>query len=214
MLIIESYRTIANNNQAELIIKKSQFIGQIFRVTTEAEVQAFLTETRRTHHKANHNCFAYQLGLHNETQRSSDDGEPSGTAGAPILNVLQQEQLCNVLCIVTRYFGGIKLGAGGLIRAYGQATTAVVNAAERVIAIPQVNYQLTIDYDQFDILNHYLREQKISNDPPEYAAQITIGIWLDLTTALDQITSLKNLLNGRVKITERGQAFHEVPLVD
>lgn len=183
-------------------------------MTTEAEVQNFLAVTRQTHHKANHHCFAYQLGLHQETQRSSDDGEPSGTAGAPILNVLQQEQLSNVLCIVTRYFGGIKLGAGGLIRAYGQATTAAVNAAGRVVAIPQVNYQLIIDYDQFDILTHYLQAQKISSDQPEYAVQITVGIWLNLDTATEQLAALRNLFNGRVEIKEIGQAFHEVPLAD
>lgn len=183
-------------------------------MTTEAEVQNFLAATRQAHHKANHHCFAYQLGLHQETQRSSDDGEPSGTAGAPILNVLQQEQLSNVLCIVTRYFGGIKLGAGGLIRAYGQATTAAVNAAGRVVAIPQVNYQLIIDYDQFDILTHYLQAQKISSDQPEYAVQITVGIWLNLDTATEQLAALRNLFNGRVEIKEIGQAFHEVPLAD
>ena len=123
------YLTIKENGEATIEIKKSEFICSLARTETEEEARAFIDEIKTKHRKATHNCFAYMIGLNDEIQRESDNGEPSGTAGVPILEVLKNLELHNVTAVVTRYFGGIKLGAGGLIRAYSNATS---NAIEKV----------------------------------------------------------------------------------
>ncbi|WP_261806404.1 YigZ family protein [Lapidilactobacillus luobeiensis] len=214
LILIETYRTIAQNASAELLIKKSRFIGQVFRVETEQAAQTALATVRQQHNKASHHCFAYQLGLANEIQRMSDDGEPSGTAGSPILNVLQQERLNNVLCVVTRYFGGIKLGAGGLIRAYGQATSAALNTAGLVQGIEQRSFKLTFAYSELDFLQNQLRQQKIAVTASEYGTAVSLTIWLDQATATVQLTQIKNWLRGQVTITELASAFREVRLTE
>ncbi len=107
--------TIKEDFIAEEEIKKSRFICHLKRVYTEEEARAFISEIKKEHHKANHNCSAFTLGDRQEIQRSSDDGEPSGTAGVPMLEILKKREITNVCAVVTRYFGGIKLGAGGLM---------------------------------------------------------------------------------------------------
>lgn len=124
--MIERYRTIKENGQSEIEIKKSRFICSLKRIESEEEAKNFIQEIKKEHWKANHNCSAFVIGEKNEIQRSSDDGEPSGTAGVPMLEVLKKNQLINVAAVVTRYFGGTKLGTGGLIRAYTHAVSSIV----------------------------------------------------------------------------------------
>ncbi|EDP68854.1 hypothetical protein CAT7_06423 [Carnobacterium sp. AT7] len=121
--MLNHYYTIEQDGQFELEIKKSRFICHLKQVTTETDAQTFIQAVKKEHSKANHNCVAYLIGEQDEIQRAYDDGEPSGTAGVPMLEVLKKKQLKNVVVVVTRYFGGIKLGAGGLIRAYGKAVS-------------------------------------------------------------------------------------------
>ena len=121
--MLNHYYTIEQDGQFELEIKKSRFICHLKQVTTETDAQTFIQAVKKEHSKANHNCVAYLIGEQDEIQRAYDDGEPSGTAGVPMLEVLKKRQLKNVVVVVTRYFGGIKLGAGGLIRAYGKAVS-------------------------------------------------------------------------------------------
>ena len=126
--MLQKYRTIKEDNQHKVEIKKSRFICFLKRIETEEEAKAFIQQIKKEHWKANHNCSAFVLGDHHEIQRSSDDGEPSGTAGVPMLEVLKKNDLINVCAVVTRYFGGTKLGAGGLIRAYsGSVAQAIVH---------------------------------------------------------------------------------------
>ncbi len=171
-----------------------------------------MAEVRQAQHKATHNCFAYQLGFANEIQRLSDDGEPSGTAGSPILNVLQQENLNNLLCVVTRYFGGIKLGAGGLIRAYGQATTAAINAAGLVQGIEQTAYRLTFAYSDLDYLQNQLQRAQITVAASDYTDQVSLTIWLDQQTATAQMAQIEDWLRGQVQVEQLQTSFREVPL--
>ena len=133
-----SYRTIAAPAEDEFIEKKSRFIGYIAPVTTEQEAAAFIESVRARHREARHNCYAYRL-RQNNLARFSDDGEPSGTAGRPILEVLQREDLTDVCVVVTRYFGGILLGTGGLARAYTQGCKIAVAAAGVLCMYPAVN---------------------------------------------------------------------------
>ena len=120
------YLTIHQNTEFELVIKKSRFICSLARVHSEQEAQDFITRISKENRKANHNCYAYLLGDNDQIQRESDNGEPSGTAGVPILEALQLAHVHDVCAVVTRYFGGIKLGAGGLIRAYSNVTTEAI----------------------------------------------------------------------------------------
>ena len=140
-----SYDTVYTGGSDEIVEKKSRFIAQVFPVETEEEVLQILEETRKKYWDARHNCYAFVLGAGGEITRCSDDGEPSGTAGRPILEVLTGRRLRNVLVIVTRYFGGTLLGTGGLVRAYSQAAQAGL-AASRVIT-KQAGCLLTVDTD-------------------------------------------------------------------
>ncbi|GEL13784.1 hypothetical protein FC15_GL001794 [Lapidilactobacillus concavus DSM 17758] len=209
---MEKYRTIAKNGEAEIVIKKSRFIASIARVESETEAQTFLEETRQKFAKATHHCFAYQLGFNNEIQRMSDDGEPSGTAGAPILDVLEKQQLNNLICVVTRYFGGIKLGAGGLIRAYSHATSNVIQITGLVAGIQQQRYRLTIDYHQLPILTNYLTQQAIVVAATEYTEQVQIAIWLNDDQVDDTQVQITNLLAGQVSFVKESAGFNEVPI--
>jgi uncharacterized YigZ family protein len=119
-------RTIQHGGVHELDVRRSRFVCALARVTTERQAQEFIAERRRAHHDATHNCTAYVLGDHGDLTRSNDDGEPGGTAGRPMLEVLTRRELTHTVAVVSRYFGGIKLGAGGLVRAYGQAVAETV----------------------------------------------------------------------------------------
>lgn len=150
-----SYRTIRAPASDEFTERKSRFIGYICPVTTEAEALAFLEEIRKKHRDATHNCYAYLL-REGHLQRFSDDAEPSGTAGRPILEVLLREGLTDVCVVVTRYFGGILLGAGGLVRAYTQGCKCAVDAAEVLVMHPAAELTVTMDYAFYGKLQYLL----------------------------------------------------------
>ncbi len=140
------FLTIKNNYESEIIIEKSRFICVLQRVQSEQEAKDFIVAMKKQHREANHNCSAYIIGEKSQFQKASDDGEPSGTAGVPMLEVLKKKGITDVVAVVTRYFGGIKLGAGGLIRAYGKSvSTALENAGllaikETLVTTIQVDY--------------------------------------------------------------------------
>ncbi|BBM70310.1 IMPACT family protein [Rhodothermus marinus] len=143
----DTYRVVAGTARAELREKGSRFIAEVFPVETEEEAAAAIEAVRRREHAATHHCTAYRLGPEGELFRASDDGEPSGTAGLPILRQIEARGLTNTLVVVTRYFGGTKLGRGGLIRAYGEAAARALDlapVAERVITVP---FRLRFAYD-------------------------------------------------------------------
>ena len=121
--------TVKAVGTSEIVISKSRFIATCKRVETEQEAMEFILSIKKEHHSATHNCSAYIISEHDQIQKANDDGEPSGTAGVPILEVLKKQHLQDTVVVITRYFGGIKLGAGGLVRAYGKATTAGIDAS-------------------------------------------------------------------------------------
>lgn len=139
------YDTVYTGGSGEIVEKKSRFIGQVFPVETEEEAAQLIETVKKKYWDARHNCYAFVLGSRGEITRCSDDGEPSGTAGRPILEVLTGKGLKNVLVVVTRYFGGTLLGTGGLVRAYSQATQA--GLADSVIITKEVGYRMTIGTD-------------------------------------------------------------------
>ncbi|MGB9781099.1 YigZ family protein [Caldanaerobacter sp.] len=153
------YKTLLGYGVAEIEIKKSRFIGHASPVASEEEAIKFIEKIRSEHRLATHNVYAYVVGENDEVQRFSDDGEPSGTAGMPVLSVIKKEEVKNVVVVVTRYFGGILLGAGGLIRAYTKAAKMGIDAAGIVERIPAKEIELTFDYNLLGkVQNELLRK--------------------------------------------------------
>ncbi|AKP63831.1 hypothetical protein FC99_GL001555 [Levilactobacillus koreensis JCM 16448] len=206
------YLTIQQAGNHELEIKKSRFIADLGRVTTEDEAKAFIAAITAREPKANHHCWAYVLGEHDEIQRESDNGEPSGTAGVPILTVLQRNQLHNTIAVVTRYFGGIKLGAGGLIRAYSNATSTGIEAVGVVKRVRQRALELTVDYANYDKLTHYLTENDISVLDTAYTTAVVVTIAVDLDAVDDTQQAIVDLLSNQLTVKSGDVDYHEVPV--
>ncbi len=209
-----NYLTIGKTGQHELIIKKSKFICSLARTETVEEAQEFIEQVSKKYHDATHNTYAYTLGLNDNQVKASDNGEPSGTAGIPELKALQLMKLKNVTAVVTRYFGGIKLGAGGLIRAYSNSVTEAAQNIGVVKCVMQQLIQFSIPYNRIDEINHYLEENRISIASQEYTTNVTIQIYLDLDQIQKVEDSLINLLSGKVEFNKLDQRFNEIPVSD
>lgn len=152
-----NYFTIKKSVSHEVIIQRSRFICHLKRTNSEQEAQEFINSIRSEHKSANHNCVAYVIGSDNQIQKANDDGEPSGTAGVPMLEVLKKQQLRNVTAVVTRYFGGIKLGGGGLIRAYGSSVSAAIQESGVVERVRHIRYTVGIEYTLLGKIENELR---------------------------------------------------------
>lgn len=209
-----NYLTIGKTGQHELIIKKSKFICSLARTETVEEAQKFIEQVSKKYHDATHNTYAYTLGLNDNQVKASDNGEPSGTAGIPELKALQLMKLKNVTAVVTRYFGGIKLGAGGLIRAYSNSVTEAAQNIGVVKCVMQQLIQFSIPYNRIDEINHYLEVNRISIASQEYTTNVTIQIYLDLDQIQKVEDSLINLLSGKVEFNKLDQRFNEIPVTD
>lgn len=156
------YQTIEASIKAEIIEKKSKFIADLIYVSSEEMAEQEIQKIRKQYYDARHHCYAYRIQKDREfILKSSDDGEPSGTAGAPMLNLLVQNNLANVLVVVTRYFGGILLGTGGLVRAYTSATQKAIEEAELVTEEPGVVVQIEVNYPQTDFVKYYCKKENI-----------------------------------------------------
>ena len=209
-----NYLTIGKTGQHELIIKKSKFICSLARTETVEEAQEFIEQVSKKYHDATHNTYAYTLGLNDNQVKASDNGEPSGTAGIPELKALQLMKLKNVTAVVTRYFGGIKLGAGGLIRAYSNSVTEAAQNIGVVKCVMQQLIQFSIPYNRIDEINHYLEENRISIASQKYTTNVTIQIYLELDQIQKVEDSLINLLSGKVEFNKLDQRFNEIPVSD
>lgn len=207
----EPYLTIAQNTTYEQTIKKSRFICSIARVSSEEEAQQFIASIQAANKKATHNCFAYMIGDNDQIQRESDNGEPSGTAGIPILESLKLAKIHNVVAVVTRYFGGIKLGAGGLIRAYSNTTTEAIHQAGLVQRIKQAILKITVTYALHDPLLYYLKENNLEVASEEYGVNVETSIYVNETDLKDVKEKLINHFNDQFQITEGDQRFNEIP---
>ncbi|BDZ30083.1 YigZ family protein [Lactiplantibacillus sp. WILCCON 0030] len=208
----EPYYTLATDTVFEQTIKKSRFIAHLYRITDESDAQAKIAAVRAADSKATHHCFAYVLGDDDHIQRMSDDGEPSGTAGVPILEALKLNQVHDVLAVVTRYFGGIKLGAGGLIRAYNSTPVQAIQAIGKVQRVRQTKLAVTIDYRNVDALTYYLTQHHLATLDTHYAVKVQLIIAVD-TAAVDTTqTAITNLLSGQATFSNQGEQYNEVPL--
>lgn len=209
---MENYRTIQENGIHEIEIKKSRFICHLKRVETEEEAQEFINEIKKEHWKATHNCSAYTLGINDEIQRAQDDGEPSGTAGVPMLEIFLKRELKNVVAVVTRYFGGVKLGAGGLIRAYGGAVNDAVNEIGVVERQLQQLIDVTVDYSSSGKVEHALREAGYSVQDTTYAENITYHCVIPLEIEKEFIEDITNWTSDQAQVEIGQKAWIEVPV--
>ena len=172
---MREFITIAESVQSEITEKKSKFIANLFYVENSEEAEKIIKEIKRKYFDARHNCIAYRvIEDGNIIEKSSDDGEPSGTAGAPMLNILQKNNLANVLIIVTRYFGGILLGTGGLVRAYSLATTTALDSAIIIKQEEGLEAEFFVDYKELEEVKYHLKNRKINISKLEYFEKVKL----------------------------------------
>jgi len=204
------HKTIHKPGLAEIIEMKSRFIGAVSRVENETDCAALIEAARKQHYNAAHNVFAFQLlGKDGriDLQRSSDDGEPSGTAGFPVLNVLTGEGIFDALIIVTRYFGGTLLGTGGLVRAYTAAAKAALGAAVVIEKIPHNTFEITIPYHLHGKFKHAFEMQGYHINDTQYAENITLSVFCLPEAEHDVVSLTNNLSAGTAEIKKQPDVY-------
>lgn len=194
--MLKQYKTIYQITSAEIIEKKSRFIATIYPIETEEDALSIIEQTKKTHWNATHNCYAYTLGIHDELVRSSDDGEPNGTAGKPMLDVLLGETIHNTLAIVTRYFGGTLLGTGGLIRAYQGAVKSALSDAIIIHKIPCIQASITTNYNDFGKLQYTTSQLDILIQDTLYTDTVEVTLLIPQDMFSDFETKWTTLTNG------------------
>jgi len=200
----KSYKMVKKNIQSSFIERKSEFITYVAPVNTEDEALQFINGIRKKNYTATHNCFAYIIGESSMIQRSSDDGEPSGTAGIPILEVLRKEGLTNTVIVVTRYFGGIMLGAGGLIRAYSEGASSGISAAGIVTIKPYAVFNISIDYTYLGKIQHEVPRKQYVLGEIDYTDLVKIKVLCSLDQSEQLHADMMEWTNGHVLIEDMG----------
>ena len=201
------YRTLAAKGEAELVIQRSRFIGRGFPVESEAAALAILADIRKAHWDASHNCFAYRIGPDGGCARYSDDGEPGGTAGLPMMEVLKSRGLTDLLVVVTRYFGGILLGAGGLVRAYTQAVKEGLDHCETGIMRKGCELEVTTDYNDVGKLQYYFGQQGIVPVDSIYAENVKFILLVPVEKEDSLRKNLTETTCGKVKIEKLKETY-------
>ncbi len=208
-MALPTYYTVRGYGEHEIVIQKSRFIAHFDRVESEEEAQAFIDKIKKKNWNATHNCSAYLIGEHDHIQKANDDGEPSGTAGVPMLEVLKKRGLKDTVVVVTRYFGGIKLGAGGLIRAYGGAVSEgldVIGIVQRTLM--QVVHT-RIEYPLLGKVEHSLRESIYDIKTIDYLEQVDVQTYVEFGQ-VDAFTEwMTDLTNGQAVIAKGEELYLE-----
>ena len=172
--------TIKSDISSEIVEKKSKFIANLIKVENKEEAEEKIKEIKKKYYDARHNCVAYRIiekdGL---IEKASDDGEPSGTAGGPMLNILRNQNLANILVVVTRYFGGILLGTGGLVRAYSDATIKAINSADKVKKVMGIEFQISMEYSQLENFKYYCQKNKFNILNTQYSEDIVCNLTME-----------------------------------
>ena len=205
---MEEFYTIAENMQvtAEIVEKKSKFIANIFYIKSLSEAEENIKKMKKRYYDAKHNCIAYRVIENGKiVERSSDDGEPSGTAGAPMLSILQKNNLCNVLVVVTRYFGGILLGTGGLVSCYSKSTIDAIEKASKVLKCIGKEAQVELEYSNLEIFKYYCKNAQINITKFEYSDKIICKIEAEKgkIDKLVQDIRLKNIIVKEILILNK-----------
>ena len=195
------YITVKKTTSDSFEEKKSEFIGYIKRVTTEEEAKEFVAEMKSKHKDARHNCWAYIIGQNKNIQRYSDDGEPQGTAGIPILEVIKKNDLTDCAVVVTRYFGGILLGASGLTRAYTKGAVIAINAAGTVKKVLGLRVCIDVDYDLYGKIQYLCGENNWHIEDTEFTDKVKIYILAEKSESENIKSQITESTNGKANIT-------------
>ena len=197
-------------SEAEVVEKRSRFIGQVWRVATEEEARARIEEVRKRHYDARHHCWCYRI-REGGVERYSDDGEPQGTAGQPMLNVFQREEVTDVVCVVTRYFGGILLGAGGLVRAYTQSAKAALDAAGISVVRRWLAMEVPCTYAQFEGIRREIEAFGGVVEHVDYGADVLLSVLVPESRGEDFAARILDVSAGSIQVLEAGEVFKDVP---
>lgn len=190
---MEEFITILKNETAEIVEKKSKFIANLFHVESVEEAENRIKDIKKKYHDARHNCIAYRVAENGQiVEKSSDDGEPSGTAGGPMLNILQKNNLCNLVIVVTRYFGGILLGTGGLVRAYSEVTQQAIEKSTKVIKVIGREMIIELDYSNLEKFKYYCKNNNINIKKIDYMDNIILKIEMEESVKEKIIDDIKN----------------------
>ncbi|WP_127490853.1 YigZ family protein [Paenibacillus glycanilyticus] len=206
--MLERYSTVRGPGSEEVVIKKSRFIGYAKPVETEEEAVSFIDEIKRLHRAATHNCSAYVVGERDQHQKASDDGEPSGTAGKPILEVIKHKGLKNVAVVVTRYFGGIMLGAGGLVRAYTDGAVAGIEAAGEIVKVLHREVFVDVDYMWYGKVENELHGRGTRLGGTEFTDRVTVKCLPVVSEADAFVAWITDLTQGQAVITEGEELYY------
>ncbi|ACS99934.1 YigZ family protein [Paenibacillus sp. JDR-2] len=206
--MLERYSTVRGPGSEEVVIKKSRFIGYAKPVETEEEAVSFIEEIKRLHRTATHNCSAYVVGERDQHQKASDDGEPSGTAGKPILEVIKHKGLKNVAVVVTRYFGGIMLGAGGLVRAYTDGAVAGIEAAGEIVKVLHREVFVDVDYTWYGKVENELHGRGTRLGGTEFTDRVTVKCLPVASEADAFVAWITDLTQGQAVITEGEELYY------
>jgi uncharacterized YigZ family protein len=204
-----NYRTVKGYGESEYIIQRSRFITFVMRVETEEEALDFINNIKKMHHTATHNCSAYMIGEHDDIQKANDDGEPSGTAGVPILEVLKKQKLKDTAIVVTRYYGGIKLGGGGLIRAYGRAASDGIAAAGIVECKLHYLMKVTVEYTWLGKVENEVRQSTYILEDISYMEDVDIFLYVPVEDEDVFLLWMNEITNGQAKISSVTTKFLE-----
>jgi len=207
----ENYITVGASASAEILINKSRFIGHAARAETEQQAIAFIDSIKQQHRQATHNCSAYIIGEHDSIQKANDDGEPSGTAGVPMLEVLKKQGLKDTVLVVTRYYGGIKLGGGGLIRAYGKSATEAISAAGVIERRLHHLMRVSIDYTWLGKMENEVRQSEYPLAGIDYSDLVELSIHVPIEKKHAFISWVNEMTNGQAKISSEKTEFLEFP---
>ncbi|WP_404356210.1 YigZ family protein [Cytobacillus firmus] len=211
--MLPHYYTVKDNGQTEIIIQKSRFLAHAARTETEEAAQNFIESIKKEHWNATHNCSAYLIGENDQIQKANDDGEPSGTAGVPILEVLKKKKLKDTTVVVTRYFGGIKLGAGGLIRAYGKAASEGIKAAGTVERILMKIIHAKVDYSWLGKLENEIRSSSFTLKEIHYLDKVSLEVFVEESQTSSYREWITGLTNGQAEF-EEGEYIYLEKMVD
>lgn len=206
------FKTIKEDGMVQEEIKKSRFICHVKRVYSEEEARAFIAAIKKEHYKATHNCSAFIIGEKSDIKRTSDDGEPSGTAGVPMLGVLEKHKLTNLCVVVTRYFGGIKLGAGGLIRAYAGSVALAIKEIGLVEIKEQAGLRLKLSYSQYQDFTNFLKAENLTEYDTEFTDTVSTLLFVDKGERELLKDKLTEFFKGKLEMMNQGLRQVEVPL--
>jgi len=210
--MLTQYKTVAGYGEDVIVIERSRFIGYAGRVTTEEEATAFIAMIKKKHWDATHNCSAFVIGENDQIQRSSDDGEPSGTAGKPILECIKKNGVKDTVVVVTRYFGGIKLGAGGLVRAYTAGTVTALKAAKIVVHTLHQTISVSVDYTWWGKVENDLRIGEFRVSGTDFTDKVTAHVLIPEGEQDAFIDRMVDLTNGQAQIHLGEKEYVEVPV--